>query len=135
MEYAVSACQNGDYVRGQRLFIRPIDPSDDDAIRGLFSIHDPARNVPSTGLIGKLVGELVAVVAFELLGDAIRIDDVFVVPELRRKRVGRFMLDEAASLARKLDRTELIVTDARGAEAFLARVGFTDADGQWRRRT
>ena len=111
-------------MRGQRLFVRPIDPADHDAVRHFLGY------VPSCGLLGKLVGDLVAVLAMEITDDGLRIDDLVVARDLRRKRIGRFMLDEAGAVAAKLDRGLLIVDGdrlvAERAEAgeFLLHVGF-----------
>jgi N-acetylglutamate synthase-like GNAT family acetyltransferase len=74
----------------------------------------------------------VSVLAMDLETDAIRLVDLVVAEELRRKRVGRVMLNELAALAAKLERTWL-VADMKNAE-FLRRVGFVEDDGVMRRR-
>ena len=138
-------------MKGQRLFIRPIEASDHEAIRQFLgaidrdldaaasaeSASDAPRSstatnapVPACGLLGKLVGDLVAVVGLEITSDAVRVTGVAVAPELRRKRIGRFMLDEAASLAKKMDRHE-IVADCNAPPAFLRRVGFREDGERW----
>jgi len=117
-------------VRGQKLFIRPIDGSDHDAIRAFLRRHAPSTPVPATGLIGKLLGDIVAVLAMSLTDEALRIDALVVAEELRRKRIGRFMMEEAVSMASKLDKTWVECT---GEHAFLHRVGFV-ADGWVMRR-
>ena len=104
-------------MRGQRLFVRPIDPADHDAI------HHFLGYVPPCGLLGKLVGDLVAVLAMEITDEGLRIDDLVVARDLRRKRIGRFMLDEAGAVAAKLDRGLLIVERPDAGE-FLLHVGF-----------
>lgn len=111
-------------MRGQRLFVRPIDPADHEAVRAFLGY------VPPCGLLGKLVGNLVAVLAMEITDEGLRIDDLVVARDLRRKRIGRFMLDEAGAVAAKLDRDRLIVEGDRlvaersDAGEFLLRVGF-----------
>lgn len=110
-------------MRGQKLFVRPIEPGDGDALRAFLTRHGRSAEVPSCGLIGKLVGELVAVLSMDVTERAIRINDLIVASELRRKRIGRVMLSELDSLAAKLDR-EWIVIDRPREEEFLARVGF-----------
>ena len=72
-----------------------------------------AAEPPACGLLGKLVGDLVAVVAMEIADEGVRIDDVVVAGHLRRKRIGRFMLDEAARIARKVER-EMLIVEAPG---------------------
>src|SRR5712691_5659436 len=96
-----------DRVRGQRLFIRPIEPLDSEVVRSFLDRYAPGAPFPSSGLLGKLVGEPAAVLAMEITDDAIRIIDLIVAEELRRKRVGRVMIDELAQLAVKMERTWL----------------------------
>ena len=117
-------------MRGQRLFIRPIDSGDADAVRRFFAANAKEGEPPSLGLIGKLVGDLVAVLAMEITSDAIRIDDVFVARELRRKRIGRFMIDELAKLAKKMDRDRIVVEAPAAAREFFRRIGFEDGEFQ-----
>ena len=119
-------------VRGQRLFVRPLDLDDRFAIEAFLARYAPASPVPHSGLLGKLVGELVAVLAIEITESAMRIDDLVVATDLRRKRVGRAMIDQAAELAAKMGRVALIVEQCANHPAtfgeFLRRVGF-ERDG------
>lgn len=87
--------------------------------------NSTTHEVPRSGLIGKLVGELVAVLAMEITGDAIRVDDLVVAKELRRKRIGRIMLSELDNLAVKVDRDWLVVERDDSAHEFLRKVGFS----------
>ncbi|MBV9496347.1 MAG: GNAT family N-acetyltransferase [Acidobacteria bacterium] len=98
--------------------------SDADSVRQLTGF------IPAEGYIGKLVGQLVAVVAVTRLDEALRIDNVFVAEDLRRKRIGRFMLDETA----RQSGLALVVEQPGEASIFLARVGFEEVDGRWIRR-
>ena len=125
---------NGFSVRGQRLFVRPIESGDSEAIRAFFASNEPAAAAPACGLLAKLVGDLVAVMAMEIADDGLHVENIVVARELRRKRIGRFLLDEAARLAEKIDRDRLVVEDPRGAEEFLRRVGFLVEDGVFVRR-
>jgi N-acetylglutamate synthase-like GNAT family acetyltransferase len=109
-------------MRGQKLFVRPIDAADYDAIRAFLAQHAPSHeHVPSCGLLGKLLGDIVAVLSMEITPDAVRVDGLVVAKELRRKRIGRGMLAELDALAAKMDREWLV---AREDHAFLRRVGF-----------
>ena len=112
-------------LRGQRLFVRPIEASDGEAIQAFLRTHSDAMNAPRTGMIGKLVGELVAVLGMDVTADAIRIDDLIVARDMRRKQIGRVMLSELADLAAKMERDWLVVERGDGRE-FLRRVGFTE---------
>jgi N-acetylglutamate synthase-like GNAT family acetyltransferase len=118
-------------VKGQKLFVRPIEAADADAVRAFASQFGGSSETRS-GLLGKLTGDLVAVLSMELDDDAIRITGLVVAEELRRKRIGRVMLNELAALAAKLERQWLVADVAHAA--FLQRVGFTEEDGVMSRR-
>jgi len=122
-------------MRGQRLFVRPIEPGDAETVRGFLTAHAEHDAVPSCGLIGKLLGELVAVMAIDLDdSDRVRIRDLIVTPELRRKRIGRVMMNELEALAAKMERDWLIVDAAGSAHEFLRHVGFIDEGTRMVRR-
>ncbi|HYS56452.1 MAG TPA: GNAT family N-acetyltransferase [Thermoanaerobaculia bacterium] len=122
-------------MRGQRLFVRPIEPGDADAVRSFLEVHAKGDAVPACGLIGKLLGELVAVMIIDLAeSNGVRVDDLIVVPELRRKRIGRVMMNELEALAAKMERDWLIADGAGNAREFLRRVGFTDEGSRMVRR-
>lgn len=118
-------------MRGQRLFVRPIEPADHDALRAFLQKESPTTTIPACGLLGKLLGDIVAVIAFELVEGALRVDDMLVARELRRKWVGRAMLRELEQLAVKLERPTVVVEDARGAQEFFRRVGFVSEGDRW----
>jgi len=109
-------------VRGQKLFVRPIEAADHDAIRAFLASHASQHaRVPACGLLGKLLGEIVAVLSMEITGDAVRVDDLVVATDLRRKRIGRGMLAELDALAAKMERDWLV---APSDHEFFRRVGF-----------
>jgi GNAT superfamily N-acetyltransferase len=118
-------------LRGLRLFVRPVEPSDRDALAAFYEKEGAPAAIPACGLLGKLLGEIVATVAFEVTADALRIDDLFVARELRRKWIGRVMLRELEQLALKLERPILVVDDDRGVAEFFRRVGFVNEGKQW----
>ena len=121
-------------LRGQRLFVRPIEAADRESIEAFFASHgNGAAAVPESGLVGKLVGNLVAVLAREVTPEAIRVDDLVVARELRRKQIGRVMLRELAELAAKMERDWLIV-ERGDANEFLRRVGFVEEGERMVRR-
>ena len=120
-------------LRGQRLFVRPIEAADRQALQAFLAAHGDGAAVPETGLIGKLVGNLVAVLSIEMTGDSIRIDDLIVAREMRRKQIGRVMLRELAELAAKMERDWLVVERGDGRE-FLRRVGFVEDGARMVRR-
>ena len=109
-------------MRGQKLYVRPIEAADHDAIRAFLAAHAPSHApVPACGLLGKLLGDIVAVLSMEITGDAVRVDDLVVAKELRRKRIGRGMLAELDALAAKIDKEWLIAPEDH---EFFRRVGF-----------
>ena len=119
-------------MRGLRLFVRPIETADHSAVGAFVATHaGSARQTPAHGLLGKLLGDLVAVVAIDLTPDAIRVDGILVAPELRKKRIGRVMMREVEELAAKMDRNRVIVEDARGADEFFRHVGFRSEGERW----
>ena len=119
-------------LRGQRLFVRPIEAADRQALQAFLAAHGDAT-IPEAGLIGKLVGNLVAVLSMEMTADSIRIDDLIVAREMRRKQIGRVMLRELAELAAKMERDWLVVERGDGRE-FLRRVGFVEDGARMVRR-
>jgi len=122
-------------MRGQRLFVRPIEPGDADTVRGFLAVHAAQDAVPPCGLIGKLLGELVAVMAIDLgETNGVRIRDLVVAPELRLKRIARVMMIEVESLAAKMERDWLIAEGAGSSREFLKRVGFIDEGTRMVRR-
>jgi GNAT superfamily N-acetyltransferase len=121
-------------MKGQRLFVRPIDAGDAAAVSDFLARHGiVAPSTPSCGLVGKLVGDLVAVLTMEVTETAIRIEELVVAEELRGKRVGRVMMNELQALAAKMDRKR-IEADRGTADGFLRRVGFEEEGAKWVKR-
>src|SRR5215212_3561802 len=101
-------------MRGLRLFIRPIEPGDHDDVRAFLERNSDEIAPAAWGLLGKLLGDVVAVVGMELTNDAVRVREIVVARELRRKWIGKVMMREVEQLAVKMDRRRLIVDDAGG---------------------
>ena len=118
-------------MRGLRLFVRPIEGADHEAVCAFLNTGGAAASPPAEGLIGKLLGDIVAVVSLGFTPDEVRIDDILVARDLRRKRIGRVMVSEVAQLAGKMDRRRVIVEDAREAQEFFRRVGFRSEGERW----
>jgi len=129
-------------MRGLRLFVRPFERADDVEIRAFLDrqTEDVEARLSNfawdatpaaCGLLGKLLGDIVAVVALEITSDAIRIKDIVVARDLRKKWIGRVMIREVEQLAVKMDRRRLIVDDACGADEFFRRVGFRFEGERW----
>ena len=107
--------------------MRPIEAADHAALGRLLGASAP----PAWGLLGKLLGDVVAVVALEITDDALRVGGIFVARELRKKRIGRVMMREVEQLAAKLDRRRIVVEDAGDAQEFFRRVGFENEGERW----
>jgi N-acetylglutamate synthase-like GNAT family acetyltransferase len=118
-------------MRGLRLFVRPIDASDHAAVEEFLRREERPSGVPAWGLLGKLLGDIVAVVFLELEHDVVRVAEIVVARELRRKWIGRVMMREVEQLAVKLERQRIVVEDARDAEEFFRRVGFESQGERW----
>jgi len=119
-------------LRGQRLFVRPIEPSDRDAVSAFLArVEETSLPHPACGLLGKLLGDIVAVVSLEVTDDALRVGDIIVARELRRKRIGRAMLREVEQLAAKFERQRVVVENAGDAQEFFRRVGFQVEGDRW----
>ncbi len=120
-------------MKGQRLYVRPIDAGDTAAVGDFLARYRIAAATPSCGLVGKLVGDLVAVLTMEVTETAIRVEELIVAEELRGKRVGRVMMNELHALAAKMGRKR-IEADRGAADGFLRRVGFEEEGTKWVRR-
>ena len=124
-------------MRGLRLYVRPIDSADASAVSAFLAQQEAGGRaeaspyVPAWGLLGKLLGDIVAVVALEVTDDGLRVDDIVVARELRRKRIGRAMLREVEQLAAKFDRRRVVVDNAGDAQEFFRRVGFENQGERW----
>ena len=118
-------------MKGLRLYVRPIEAADQDALREFLAHRDPRTALPAWGLLGKLLGEIVAVAELDVTADALRVDNLFVAGHLRRKRIGRAMMREVEQLATKLERHRVIVEDAQDAQEFFRRIGFENQGERW----
>lgn len=118
-------------MRGLRLFVRPIEAPDHDVVNAFLEKEGSASVSPACGLLGKLLGDIVAVVTLDLTGTDLHIVEIVVAKELRRKWIGRVMMREVELLAGKMDRRRMVVEDARGAQEFFRRVGFESEGAKW----
>lgn len=119
-------------MRGLLLFVRPIDDADKAAVCAFLDTQKGVESsLPAVGLLGKLLGDIVAVVSIGLTADALRVDDIVVARDLRKKRIGRVMMREVEQLAAKMDRRRVVVEDARDAGEFFRHVGFHSEGERW----
>jgi N-acetylglutamate synthase-like GNAT family acetyltransferase len=119
-------------LRGLRLFVRPIEVADHAEITAFLKREDRDDRLSyDCGLLGKLLGEIVAVVTLGLTPDEVRIDGIVVARDLRKKRIGRVMVTEVEQLASKMDRRRVVVKDARDAHGFFRQLGFRSEGERW----
>ncbi len=110
-----------------------METDDAAAVQEFLRRESPNSRMPDSALLGKLVGDLVAVVAIDLTEESVGIRDIVVAHHVRKKRIGRFMIDELDALAAKMDRDRIVMQcDVPGE--FLERVGFSDESGRMVRR-
>lgn len=123
-------------MRGLRLFVRPIEPADAPDLAAFLAAEGVALDPPARGLLAKMLGRIVALAAFDVASDGLRLDALLVSGELRRRRVGRFMVGELAGYAVKMERNQVYVDRAAAASApdaedFLQHVGFSSQEDRW----
>ena len=123
-------------MKGQRLFVRAIEETDREAVQSFLESEGRAGDLPACGLLGKLVGDLVAVLEMRITADSVEVHEIVVARDLRRKRIGRVMLAELEQIARKIERQRLVVPETQrgtqdGAAEFLRRVGFEREGSRW----
>ena len=114
-------------MKGQRLFIRPLNADDRPRLEQFYLAENAPLPDQGDGLIGFLVGEVVAHLSFKQLPPVMEIQALWVARHLRRKRVARTMVSELASMAAKLELTRLVVRNGEEANEAFLRLGFSKA--------
>ena len=122
-------------MRGLKLYVRAIEAGDSEAVREFLTANGDDHAVPACGLLGKLLGRVVAVMEIDLGEPAgVRIERLLVSSELRRKQIGRIMMNELEEFAAKMERDWLIMDPDAGVHEFLRRVGFVETGDQMMRK-
>ena len=121
-------------MKGQKLVVRAIEAPDHEAVREFLRAEGDDPLVPPCGLIGKVVGDIVAVLAMQITADAVQIDHIVVAGNVRRKRIGRFLVDEAGQIASRIDRNQLTAECGGAADGFFQKIGFEREGSRWIRR-
>ena len=122
-------------MRGLKLFVRALEAGDAEAVREFLSANGDGNAVPACGLLGKLLGRVVAVMAIDLSDpQGVRIDSLLVARDLRRKRIGRAMMNEVETIASKMERDWLIMDASADGREFLRRVGFVETGDRMMRK-
>lgn len=113
-------------MKGQRLFIRPLTSADRPRLEQFYLSENEPVPPDNAGLIGFLVGEIAAHIAFESTPPFMEIRSIWVARSLRKKRVGRAMVSELASLAAKMELTRLVVRKGGSADEAFLHLGFSE---------
>jgi GNAT superfamily N-acetyltransferase len=119
-------------MKGQKLFVRPADPADENALRAFYASEEceaPAELAVSPGLVGKLVGEIVAHVVTSREADRVVIRHIYVTKHLRVKRIGRVMITAALAAAAREGALAVAADVACQAAPFFLRMEFAVENG------
>ena len=118
-------------MKGIRLFIRPATPEDHPRLTAFREREGRvASPVQPNELIGFLLGDLVASIAFDVNGETLTIRDFWVAQNLRRKRIARAMLAELDGEAHRHGTTRIAVRPSSEFVEAFRRLGFTpEPDG------
>lgn len=118
-------------MKGQRLFVRPLEPGDREALEAL---HAAAGEPPfeilgsEEGLVGRLAGTTVAWLAWRPEPAAMVITRIFVAADVRRLGIGRMLLAEAGAIAAAGGASELRVEQDCKLARYFERRGFVSAE-------
>ncbi|MGK2856945.1 MAG: GNAT family N-acetyltransferase [Thermoanaerobaculia bacterium] len=119
-------------MKGQRLFVRPLEPGDREALEAL---HAAAGEPPSgdlvgaDGLVGRLAGSTVAYLTWRREPAAMAITRLFVAAGFRRLGIGRMLLAEAGAIAAAGGAAELRVEQDCKLVRYFELRGFVSAQG------
>lgn len=116
-------------MRGQVLIIRSAAAEELAAIRALA---EPPLEVPEPGsgetcLVAKVIGELAGVISASVANERLELRTLYVMPRLRRKRIGRALLDALAREASERELREISAPADCAIAGYLARRGFVSA--------
>jgi N-acetylglutamate synthase-like GNAT family acetyltransferase len=91
---------------------------------------EPPFELDRPGVLARLVGNLVAHMTWTVEGNRAVITHVYVMTELRGKRIGRGLLADAAEIAKTLNVERLVVSGTCPAREFFLRTGFASVSGE-----
>lgn len=116
------------------MFIRPIQAEDGHEIANFLRQHGRGSAEGLSGILGKLVGDLVAVLLVETTGQTLAIRELIVRADLRHKRIGRQMLDELDRTASQKGLDTLESQSPEDARLFFQKMGFVEEGHRMVRR-
>lgn len=123
-------------LKGQYLFVRPAGEGDEASLRALYEADGaslPEPLIAPLALLGKLAGTVVGHIVAAPDSSDLRITHFYVARELRRKRIGRGMLDRLDELAGRMQYTLMIADLDSACGGFLAKEGFSESAGRLER--
>lgn len=110
-------------MKGLRLFVR-LAAADDAGAIGELLAAPYAIDPSAVDFVGRLIGDTVAVARTRRNDQTLAIEQIFVAPELRRKRVGTVLLSEIASWAAAHGVTQLVAAADTLPPRLAERAGF-----------
>ncbi len=113
-------------MKGQTLFIRPIEPADREDVRTFLLRHGQGSAETRSGILAKLVGDLVAVLTMDQGEGDIELHQLAVREDLRRKRIGGLMLNELERIAVASGHQQLRTRASPLNRPFLEKAGFVE---------
>ena len=114
-------------MKGQKLFVRPATKADYPSVRKFLESHYITRDeLAPDQLIGFLVGTLAAVAGVSVSASQAEIEYLVVLPDLRKKRIGRVMIGELADLARQRGASRLVLRKRTPFDEAFRRLGFLE---------
>jgi ribosomal protein S18 acetylase RimI-like enzyme len=115
-------------MKGQKLYVRFVTPDDNEAISAFYRREGFSFGTSDDefALAGKVVGQLAAHLSCHRNASDIVIDSLLVASELRRKRIGRTMLDHLVVHAREIGATRLVIRNNVFPRPFATAVGFAE---------
>lgn len=116
-------------MRGQKLHVRRVIPSDATALASFHATGQFGYPLPhgSEGILGKIVGEVVAHLLFERTGGEATIRHLLVATEMRKKRVGTLMVRELEQILSAEGVSRIGITADCPLRSFFLKQGFVES--------
>lgn len=119
-------------MKGQRLFVRPLEPGDRETLEALHAAggEPPRGDIDGkAGLVGRLAGSTVAYLVWRPEPAAMVITQIFVAAGFRRLGIGRMLLAEAGAIAAAGGAAELRVEQDCKLTRYFEALGFVVGGG------
>ena len=114
-------------MKGQRLFVRETAAGDVESLRDFYRLASAQPpDLLTDGVIARVVGDLVAHLSWKVERNQATITYVYVAEALRRKRVGRALIENVVAIARGRGVARLVVDGSCPLREFFLRTGFAE---------